>query len=1066
MHITGLEIEGFKSYGTRTEIKDMDKNFTAITGLNGTGKSNVLDAICFVLGIDSPRLLRTSSLKDLIFSGAKKEARVTVHLSNPQHDPSSLHPQSISLTRTVSADGRTRYAVNGHPASNRSVARMLHALGLAGGKSGDASRGALPYFVVMQGRIGGILSLKGGQFLSLLEECAGTHTYREEKKRALAALEKKEEKLRTTQDILHRTVFPFLQRLKEERKTYYAAKEAEHRAERLRILLSNIRTVLDCRMYRMEAAARVQEENEEAGLKQKIEDLQGQLQMQAQAPVLDVDVLCIQEQIDTLQNELDMCGTQDLIEEKERYARAESRARECLDLTTGQILAHDLLVPPASHDPAEVLAAAEASIKGMEMRDGDKKAEKEAGNTPECQIAKEKAKEKQAADLEGAYEKLQGVVAKMDIIEQKHSLLPADARDLVALAEQAPAESRLSLKSEIHKLRAEIKYPILSGVHGTLAELLTVKDPELLLPVCVVLGGRRDYLVVDDEVVAKKVIETVEGRGRIDIIPLNRIRGGHSSQGRGRSSEMEKVLAGIRAENQSENADLPIPLFSVLEYPAEIERAVEYVFGSYVLSPSRSVSVRLRDKHGLTSVTLSGEVFDRMGTITGGSIDHSKIKLDVPRLHMLSCLQQQYEQKKKVESQCRPERLQAARTLIALEQTRSDLQQKIQILSALAGDAGASNKNRRWSERVQQKKENTEKHKESLLPLSVLAGDMKEALESLERSRRHLERVGAETQNREERGQSMKKEIRMLLRKKTEGLKRNETNRARRSIQYKEEQRLAQELSELKKQLGSLRAQVREPQGKPCRQKCTGKCEEEALKTTKNPEVCTILTSDNGHVESSHPQKPLQEIYTSLASEYSALCRTPHRQVNPGNVEVLEKNEEMENTLRYKIEKLQQNKKAIECSIDYLNKQEEKTLVGIYNTVNEKIGSYMRYFIPDSDARLQAVNESPLNGVELLVKIGTWKKGIAELSGGQKSICALSLIFALLKSRASPVYILDEIDAALDASHTEAVGKMIQREFAGSQFLVVSLKDGMYHNAAALFQTYIRDGVSGLRRVQ
>lgn len=51
MHVKKLILDGFKSYGKRTEVEGFDKEFTAITGLNGTGKSNILDSICFVLGI-------------------------------------------------------------------------------------------------------------------------------------------------------------------------------------------------------------------------------------------------------------------------------------------------------------------------------------------------------------------------------------------------------------------------------------------------------------------------------------------------------------------------------------------------------------------------------------------------------------------------------------------------------------------------------------------------------------------------------------------------------------------------------------------------------------------------------------------------------------------------------------------------------------------------------------------------------------------------------------------------------------------------------------------------------
>lgn len=60
MFIKSVVIDGFKSYGTRTEIKGFDPEFNAITGLNGTGKSNILDSICFVLGISNLSHVRNS----------------------------------------------------------------------------------------------------------------------------------------------------------------------------------------------------------------------------------------------------------------------------------------------------------------------------------------------------------------------------------------------------------------------------------------------------------------------------------------------------------------------------------------------------------------------------------------------------------------------------------------------------------------------------------------------------------------------------------------------------------------------------------------------------------------------------------------------------------------------------------------------------------------------------------------------------------------------------------------------------------------------------------------------
>lgn len=66
MYVKKLILDGFKSYGKRTEIEGFDKEFTAITGLNGTGKSNILDSICFVLGISNLGQVRFSFAFNLI----------------------------------------------------------------------------------------------------------------------------------------------------------------------------------------------------------------------------------------------------------------------------------------------------------------------------------------------------------------------------------------------------------------------------------------------------------------------------------------------------------------------------------------------------------------------------------------------------------------------------------------------------------------------------------------------------------------------------------------------------------------------------------------------------------------------------------------------------------------------------------------------------------------------------------------------------------------------------------------------------------------------------------------
>lgn len=129
-------------------------------------------------------------------------------------------------------------------------------------------------------------------------------------------------------------------------------------------------------------------------------------------------------------------------------------------------------------------------------------------------------------------------------------------------------------------------------------------------------------------------------------------------------------------------------------------------------------------------------------------------------------------------------------------------------------------------------------------------------------------------------------------------------------------------------------------------------------------------------------------------------------------------------------------------------------------------GQIMSELLPGSTAKLDLVDGAPITeGLEIKVCLGgVWKESLNELSGGQRSLVALSLILALLQFKPAPMYILDEVDAALDLSHTENIGHLLKTRFTGSQFIVVSLKEGMFANANILFKTRFKDGVSGVDR--
>merc|ERR1712000_178539 len=154
---------------------------------------------------------------------------------------------------------------------------------------------------------------------------------------------------------------------------------------------------------------------------------------------------------------------------------------------------------------------------------------------------------------------------------------------------------------------------------------------------------------------------------------------------------------------------------------------------------------------------------------------------------------------------------------------------------------------------------------------------------------------------------------------------------------------------------------------------------------------------------------------------------------------------------------------GIEDTIISLDDYKKKALQETWEKVNGDFGQIFSELLPGgSFAKLDPPEGKTISdGLEVKVCLGkVWKQSLTELSGGQRSLVALSLIMALLQFKPAPMYILDEVDAALDLSHTQNIGRLIKTRFKGSQFIVVSLKDGMFQNANRIFRTRFSEGTS------
>jgi len=188
MHITRLRLLGFKSFVEPTELL-IERGLTGIVGPNGCGKSNLLEALRWVMGETSYKSMRASSMEDVIFSGtttrpARNSAEVTIFIDNSARTaPAEFNDSDVlEVTRRIERDMGSAYRINGSEARARDIKILFE----------DAATGARSPALVRQGQIGEIVNAKPEQRRRILEDAAGVaglHSRRHEAELRLRAAE-------------------------------------------------------------------------------------------------------------------------------------------------------------------------------------------------------------------------------------------------------------------------------------------------------------------------------------------------------------------------------------------------------------------------------------------------------------------------------------------------------------------------------------------------------------------------------------------------------------------------------------------------------------------------------------------------------------------------------------------------------------------------------------------------------------------------------------------------------------------------------------------------------------
>uniref|UniRef100_A0A9J7Z9X4 Structural maintenance of chromosomes protein 2 n=1 Tax=Cyprinus carpio carpio TaxID=630221 RepID=A0A9J7Z9X4_CYPCA len=1051
MYIKSIVLEGFKSYAERTEINGFDPFFNAITGLNGSGKSNILDSICFLLGISNLSQVRATNLQDLVYKNGlagitKATVSITFDNSNKKQSPLGFETHDeITITRQVVIGGRNKYLINGVNANNLRVQDLFCSVGLNVNN---------PHFLIMQGRITKVLNMKPPEILAMIEEAAGTRMYECKKISAQKTIEKKDAKLKEIQTILDEEITPAMEKLKEERASYLEYQKLMREIEHLSRLY--VAYLFVCA--------------EETKLK-STEDLQ------------EMQTSIAQLQENMKQNEAKVKELSAEIQELERRR----------DKEVGGVL--KTLEETLSEAQRVDTKAQSAQVKKMDS--GYKKDQDTFEAVKKC------------------IEKLQAEMKKLNYEDGREERLLEQKRQCSRGVSQL-RETYESLMGQFPNLRFEYMDPEKnwdrSKVKGLVANLFTVTDVSNATALEVVAGGRLYNIVVDNEVTGKKLLEKGELKRRYTIIPLNKIS----------SRTLNDNV--VRTAKNLVGPDNVHTALSLVGYESELRKAMEYVFGTTLVCDSLDNAKKVAFDKGVSTktVTLGGDVFDPQGTLTGGAraqtasvlsklaevkdiqdslrAKEAELTAVESELSSLKGTAEKYRQLKQQldlkteEARILETKLQQSsfhkqqeelenlhktieeceETLQKTKEVQKKAEEKYKVLENKMKNAEAEREKelKAAQQKLNQAKSKADAYNKRLKEKQQEADSVALELEELKREQagyeQQIQAVDDALKAIQEQIDTMTTEV--LANKEAVRAAQEQLSQQKKVIlgQEREIKGKTGEANHLREQNNDAQLKIKELEHNISKHKkdsadATAKvarmlAENDWISSEKHlfgqPNTAYDFKTNNPK-EAGQRLKRLEETKDKL-----------ERNVNRRAMNMLSEAEERYNDLKKKKRIVENDKAKILETIEELDQKKNEALNVAWQKVNKDFGSIFSTLLPGANARLAPPEGcGVLDGLEFKVALGkTWKENLTELSGGQRSLVALSLILAMLLFKPAPIYILDEVDAALDLSHTQNIGQMLRTHFTHSQFVVVSLKDGMFTNANVLFKTKFVDGISAVTR--
>ena len=1169
MYLAQLELQGFKSFANKTKVK-FDSGITAIVGPNGCGKSNIVDALRWVLGEQRPSLLRSAAMTNVIFNGtAAKKALGMAEVSLTIVNNRGVLPtefSDITMTRRLFRSGESEYLLNNKPCRLRDINDLFM----------DTGMGPNAYSVIELKMVDEILNDKNNDRRRLFEEAAGITKFKERKKQTLKKLSDTRADLQRMEDILvevrKKTRSLQAQASRAERARNYQAElqfldKAVSRQE-----YDSVRSELDPLLERIAGASTTKEElqnrlnmleqNEEEAHEALINKEQAQNQVrrkvdQANSSIQEIrtNIRVTEEKIKTEESviqryEQDIYQAESEIRDLRNNLKSNRKelqnAENVLDKARTE---HDAAKSSLEESRLQVIRVrgdldetgkrhSEANRRINELQNLQVRLESRVENAEE----QEKRLQDELTQSRGKAESFANEKVEM---ESRHAALTAEYEEALQELENARNE-REKLLNRINRQKDEIRelqsacdafrseYELLKSLaessdthpagvqylkeqRGDFSMLEIVSDvfssdEKHAAAVEAILGDAANFVITANDQEAARAFGLLrkKDKGRVTIIPLDRIAGDDGRRG---------AIGGGAGDADNSHPAVKDALAGHISCDTAFDSLKQLFFGNVVLADALEDAVRIAAENRTTAVTPDGDVAAKNGFIYSGSsnrnagvriglrekvekrrqqaagkaleVEKAAVRLDdLTESHRKFDLQHHQQKVKECSDRLRKHE---ARTESFQNQSEfylrnvQELERRMEELRATVGKASEERKE------ITPELETLSEQLEAVVREEVtLKSALNEKEEILQRSQTRFNEVALRYQNAGNTVATLKRDIERFE-SNVQGIRDRLAQRAEQAKSSKDQiialrEQLESANDELREKLiqkEEAEKEYREAEETCARQRGKINLIEENLKEVRrkkdsNQELLYSLELAKSKLEMDQKNinDHIWETYsltmdqidtrlpedTDISTARETIFTLKQRLKNIGEVNPLAITEYEEEKQRLdhfeeQISDLESAEEQLIETIQEINQNAQGRFNKTFREIRENFRSVFNTLFEENDHCDLVMDENSEDPLDAKIEIIANPRGkrpsvIEQLSGGEKTLTAIALLFAIYLVKPSPFCVMDEVDAPLDDPNILRFTKLLRKFSDDTQFIVIT------HNKTTMEKSEMMYGVT------